>query len=169
MKAALGKLVRKHLHKRVRESLPQFTLNRSAKMPPGCSLYEYRLQSCITLYMVLLCAPQADRFNIEIGWSTNDVLPASGCFLPTTAVKGDGIVFRLWRLWRQDSVDHWWHLGRELTLEELARFAPEDPNETKIAQVEIQVEDAFQRLLDYGVPYWEKVAADHGCPVYLRK
>lgn len=168
MNSKLCKTVASQFSRRLRATLPKFTEIKPSTLPPGWVCFRSSHTLPFHCFLVLAIAPREDRFTVDIGWSLTGDFPEGIWFGPDDSPKNDALLFRLSRLWQTNGMDHWWRLGRELSLEEMARFEQEDSQAIKMSQVESKVEDAIQHILKYGVPYLEKIAHTHGCAVKLR-
>lgn len=166
MRSRLAKTVRQRFALRISQELPDFVLNQTEVVPSGCVLYE-RKTPTLTFYILLLLAPKDDRFTIEVGWSEKGKLPTYNWGRPNDPPREGGIMFRMWCLWNTGNEDLWWRFEPEVKLEDIANWVPQ-PIEAALELVDTQVDDAIQKLLEFGIPYFERVAAEHGHPIKLR-
>jgi hypothetical protein len=101
-------------------------------------------------------SPKDDRFTVEGAWSRtgdfpNSALPSD----PNQELIEQEVRFRLSSLWTKKDV--WWWLGREPTLQDLIN-AREQPLDDKMRHVEPQVDAAIQKVMEYALPYFKRIA-----------
>lgn len=165
MQSKLAKALRSQFEKELKNSLPAFSSDDHSEVPSGWRSYRFKVTPTLTLFVVLCLSPRDDRFTVELGWSEIGRLPVSGAFRPTDSPRDGGLMFRLSVLWHPQGRDHWWVLGHERTLEEMANFVPDQPAEEKMPDVVPKVADAIEKIVTFGLPYFEKIAADKGVTV----
>ncbi len=168
MQSKLANAIRSRFALQMSQELPQFKRTSQYETPLGWVVYACSVGSDLTLFVILAISPKEDRFTLEVAWSSDENLPQCSTTIPEDTRQVPGLCLRLSRLWQQYGFDHWWGLGREITLEDMVNSVPEDSIETKLAQVQSQVDDAIQKLLEFGIPYFGRVAAEHGHPIKLR-
>jgi hypothetical protein len=115
-----------------------------------------------------------DQFLLEYAWSANGRYPWQ--ILPSHPPKIKMAVFRgrLARLWATGPLaDTWCVVPKETEEEEQARYAAlkrgdtktffyRPPEEEVLPRVGPLVEDALQKLIDFGLPLFQKVAEKRG-------
>jgi hypothetical protein len=172
MRSPLGKQVRRRFARLMRESLPQFTEIEMDGVPQGCKLYASRTGSDLTFYIQLTINHKYDCFTIEVVWSEKGVYPDVCGVARLGDQPCDGtLAFRIGNFWNPKR-DHWWWIGRDffedVTQEELLHAFQSGsdwmaPVEEVLPQVDVQVDDAISKILEYAVPYFKRIAAEHGC------
>lgn len=161
-----------------------FLGKKEKEIPPGDRLYLWDFTGDLHLYLLLVIAtPQmGDAFTVECAWSRNARFPTLAGLMypydvPNSATtrdepKGGDFRFRIGQLW-EPRQDHWWWLAQRPSVEELnkwlvsgqldkGQFAPpEVPIEEAMKNVRPSVEDAVDHIIDYAIPYFEKIIADY--------
>jgi len=161
MQRMIANAVRQQFERQLKSAFSQFTLNRTALIPPGCRLHEQKLANGRALFLFLIFSPRDDSFTIEIGWSETGTIPRSGCALPTDGTNQGGVMFRVSRLWQQFGFDYWWQFDPERNLENFAAWSPL-PMEVELGKVSELVDDAMIKLVTHAKPYFEQIAAERG-------
>lgn len=178
MRARLRAAVEKCFERCLKSDLPGFERVDQVALPDECELYERRVTSKFLLYVMLQYHDNEDSFTIEIGWTLNGFFPEH---LPMPrppfedAPTGD-MLFRLGRLW-EPTRDHWWHLAPvayEVPLEEALKdydrflhdsFLNRPSVKELLPRVKPLVRDAVSKLLEYGMPYFQKIADKNAVPL----
>jgi hypothetical protein len=153
---------------RLKREVPQFQRDTTQAIPPGWTLFSYRPSGRLALYILLHAHSYRDDFTFELGWSEKNTLPPAGGSRPTDKPKDGGLSFRIGHLLQSPCEDLWWRLGRPPALDDFLRNLPDDPEDTKLSRVGAQVQDAMQKLVNHGLPYFEKIGAEHGCVIKFR-
>ena len=169
MQSKLAKALRNQFETELKRNVPAFLEDKESELPPGWRSYRLNVAPGLTLFIALCLSPKDDRFTVELGWSEIGRLPAAGAFGPTDPPKGGGLTFRLSALWHPQRHDYWWVLGRQRTLEEMANFVPDQPAEEKLPDVAPKVADAIEKIVMFGLPYFEMIAAEKGVSVEFKR
>lgn len=177
MRAAIAKAVRKAFERRLKDELPQFRRVHGLALPDECRVYEWKVTELFRLYLMLQLHRQEDSFTIEIGWSLNGRWPEDAELpdVPPDVGENRATRFRIGLLWSKNP-DFWWDLAPRpsaVPLEEalkdydafLEGFRRPDLSEG-LAKVEPVLKDAFARLREHALPYFERIAtaAEIGLP-----
>ena len=167
MRSKLGKAVRARFAARLRGVLPQFREIKTAEIPPGSRLYCWERAPDLSFYLLLLVFPQWDEFTIEVAWSRKGQFPDRTMFCDPDEEPQDGTLgFRLGRLWEVNK-GVWWQLTEYPSPAQLERslLTGQDvmpPVEEIMPNVIPMVDDAINRIVEYAVPYFTKVAKKYG-------
>ena len=96
-----------------------------------------------------------DSFTVELAWSQKNRWPVAFNIEPILPEEPlpEEARFRLCRLWLDR--DAWWQIRTPGFIVGVLRRGRRDP-------IGSQVEDSIQRLLEYGLPYFQRVAATLG-------
>ncbi|HEX9800127.1 MAG TPA: hypothetical protein VGC00_08175 [Thermoanaerobaculia bacterium] len=124
--------------------------------------------SAVRFYVLLQLHEMRDAFTIEIGWSEQRRAPARIAFLmlPSDEPVNGEQCFRLRRLSRGEHDDEWWELvpppsGWPFSEENLVDLeARLEGGELEERARHIAVE-AVAEIVEYAVPYFRRIAADH--------
>jgi hypothetical protein len=169
--------IRKELLLRFRQELkkrlPQFQL--SKRTHPGDPLWEWHIAPKLTFFLHLQPFDKVDEFILDIAWNETKKYPVSviGFSFPPN-IKAPTCNLRLAQLWaRGPLADAWCVVPKETEEEEKARYAAlqrgdtktffyRPPEEEVLPRVGPLVEDAVQKLIDFGIPLFRKVAKHRG-------
>ena len=173
MRKEYAKAVRKEFCARFEKALPQFELsNDKESAGSGARLYELVVSDNLALYICLGMSRNFEEFIVEIAWSEQRRFPSS--YLALEPEPKNGEIFRhLPRLWNKSNYS-WWVVEPRDSLEEIKRRFREfdferPPAELYLPRIPALVEDAVSKIIEYAVPYFEKVAAEHGYEINLRE
>ncbi|MGO8673806.1 MAG: hypothetical protein ACLQVD_20905 [Capsulimonadaceae bacterium] len=170
MRKEYNRASKAEFEKQVKELSPQFRRAKS-NSDLGPSLGLYRLQAADDLYFFIELVPHRlqERFTVEIGWSTDGVLPKAEAFAsPRDPPKGNGHVVRLPSFYTDK--DPWWEVeplppGKELLRRVREGIYP-DP-EDYLPRVPDVVADAVGKIREFAIPYLTRVAAERGVCIKL--
>lgn len=161
MRRDLAQFVQAGFAKRVQTHLPAFQqLNTSETLPPYCHAYEREWGSDFASFLMLQIHSFDPMFTIEIGWGEAGKFPLLGDFV-SGRVDIDQVAarvrarLRLSSLWTDRA--HWWKVS---SLRILLQGAAE--------AAEPQIDDAWQHLIDKGIPALDKVGESRGFAPILR-
>jgi hypothetical protein len=167
MRRTLGKPVRTGFERRLKVALPMFRDASSLwVIPPGVRVYQYDFHPDLVFFVVLVTSPKDERFTIEMAWSPVGRFPTQRtAYLPTDPPQEDGLRFRLPWLWVDR--DQWWWIGGDVPAECLGNSEAmmawlSRPDEVLLPEVEPLLDDAFERLSRFGLPYFARIAAERG-------
>ena len=115
---------------------------------PGNRVLEWRPRANLACYVMLHIRSDHDAFTIEAAWSRNGQFPSRFRYLcprdwprhklhKDRPIKGE-FHFRLCRLWEPKD-DIWWKVSHE--------------------SVEAVVRDAIERIVKYGLPYFDEISS----------
>lgn len=174
MRAALAKAVRESFEKHLKAGLPLFRRLRGNRLPVECRPYEWAVTESFRLHLLLQLHRSEDSFTLEVGWSRRGRWPeyVSPPVSADEAASAEEMRFRIGLLWSK-SADYWWDLvprASTVPLEEvvndyqgfLDRFQAQPPIPEVLSRVEPIVDDAFRRIREYAMPYFERVAKASG-------
>ena len=173
MRKEYGTAVRKEFCARFEKALPQFKLsNDKESAGPGARLYELVVSENLTLYACLGMSRSFEEFVIEVAWSEHNRFPPEHLFSNNEPKNGEACR-QLPKFWCKGS-SRWWVVEPRDSFEEIMRrhrefdFEPR-PVEAYLPGIPALVEDAVNKIMEYAVPYFEKVAAEHGYEINLRE
>ena len=153
------------------------------EIPPGYRLYLWDFSKDLCVYLVLCIATpkMGDAFTVECAWTRNGRFPSllgltimHPCDFPKFGIvcdepKDGDFLFRIGELW-EPHVDHWWWVAPRPSFEEINKWSregnfegeklfgpPEMPIDEAMKNVVPCVEDAINRIIEYAVPYFEKI------------
>lgn len=157
MQTTLATSLRREFAAALRRLLPSFAEDKNVELPCGWRAYRCVADRKFTSFVILCISPREDRFTVEVAWSLTGQLPCSEILqAPGTEKTGESL--RLSLLWHPQQVDHWWTIGKQRTLEDLANFAPDEPVAEKLRDVEAKVAEAMAKLQAFGIPYLKRIA-----------
>lgn len=162
MKANLRKAIKAGAFEHVARMFPDSKWVEKEELPVGCWLWELNRGAGIWIYLLLICSPREDRFTFEIAWNTIRRYPQYTKYGPETKPESGQARFRLPRLWQRYGFDPWWHVGMPLRRNEVPTFSSDGTDLVQCRDLDLQLQDAFQKLLQQGVPYLQKIAEHFG-------
>lgn len=151
---------------------PQFS---RVKLKSGESaLWEWRLTRRLSLFVMLDTFPQDERFVLEIAWSEDGEFPWDD-FGGDLKVDAPSWRDRLKCLWSDEEA---WDLEPErkqryeaawkaYERDEIPPFPVDVPVDIVIARIEPMVDECLQKLHQYGIPIFRRVAKRRKIPVEL--
>lgn len=168
MRKEYGKVLRDRFTRNMRARLPHFDPIKieSAYVFPGERLFRWVPEDALHCFVILVPSHKnTDEFTIELGWSTRGRFPErgrpAGIASPERAEFGeDEFTCRMGDLWANEDV--WWQitefdpLNPESQLQYILASTKPICAEEAQAAVEPKVEDAFEKLVDHGIPYLEE-------------
>lgn len=133
----------------------------------------------LTFFVMLQPFDNEDRFTVEIAWSDDGKFPWRESGPRLCKIEGPKARRRLPRLWFVGQTEPVWEVIRRRTFEETrARIKAmsrgdrdeveridrltEVPLDEAMSRVPALVEDAVQKLIDYGLPVFRRVAENRG-------
>jgi hypothetical protein len=140
---------------------------------PETSYFPWRWQIAPKLVFFIGLSPMEDydEFVIDIAWSDDGEVPwsAYGGFDPDAQKR----CRRLSRLWMTGQDEYIWDLAPEIAAANAAYFKAMDrgkllpfvrdpPVELVLTRVEPLADDAIQKLIQYGIPLFRRVAEHRG-------
>jgi hypothetical protein len=138
---------------------------------PGSDIYVWKFSDDLNCFVYLLPNPKSykDAFMIELGWSSGPSFPATTRLQNKSRLdfQSDGRI-RLPSLWREQwksALEPWWELGRRLSMDFGDAFDSEEETLSRVARVPEAVADAINKLEEYGIPFFHRVAQErHAAP-----
>jgi hypothetical protein len=172
MRAKLSNAVRKRFSLEMRRHLPSFG------MVPGSAknLYSLRVSSRLVFFVYLSITENADSFVVELAANENENFPWTEMpgMLETVSKAAYKSVwrFRISKMWGEPK-PYSWTLGTEKDAQSLLEdvrnktyLVPEE-FDSKMNEVESKVLDSIDKLLEYGVPYFELSAKRHNQDLHI--
>ena len=165
MRSKLAQRCRKLFEERLAASLPQFERIKTSKVGPTSRLYGYQVTEGVWFLIMHQISHQDEHFTVELMTNTDPGVPLLGAFRnPREDPYTIPIRFRFSRMWSATKSDPWWELepapsGAEITRRLREMDFSETPIEELMPKVEPLVDEAFAKLMEYGVPYFNEVAA----------
>jgi hypothetical protein len=143
------------------------------------SVWALRLSTNLTFFVMLQPFDKEDQFTVEVGWSDDDKFPWKESGLRFFKIENPKSRRRLARLWFTGQTEPVWEIVRGRTFEEtrarIKAMSRGDREEVKridkltdvsveeaIPRVAPLVEDAVQKLIDFGLPLFRRVAEHRG-------
>ena len=167
MKKIREKLVRQRFAQQVAKLLPQFEGARFGEHWSDLLCYRWKIGQGLTCYVTLRVDDKDDRFHILLGWLLTDrdpIFAAHGA--PDNEPNRDGLSFNLSLLWSWNAVP--WKVKYTPSQEELSAWLMRNPEfndasrDEEARKVFPRVDDAAQRIVDFGFPYLKTIADRYG-------
>jgi hypothetical protein len=158
--------LRKRFEARLKKEFPQFrSKKKDDNLAAGNRLYQCIIADNVHLYILLGIHDNSEEFTVDVAHSTTNSLPIEDAFYRPIEgqIEGD-VCFRLSSFW--SSKDDWWVIEK-IPLEKMAQvliardFKPLPP-EQFVPRIEQLLDDVMDKLQKYAVPWFEKIAAQHG-------
>jgi len=179
MRNKIGKVIREKFTRELKNTLPQFDpLELSGST--GNLLFRWKIADNLNCFVFLQMSAKQyeDNFTVELACSAMDDYPfKQGARGPDWINKDGSVRFRLPQLyveeWRpQTAFVPWWWVGPRRTARELSPIIEANSMEGKITDVcegmlpidealllvEPQVQDAVDRVKQFGIPFFLKFA-----------
>lgn len=162
MRRQLVRAVRAEFDKQLLKRFPGF--RRSKLSEPRYDVYEWKVARQLYLYVALLV--YRDQFNVDVGWSTTGRLAEHPSYSPLDKPEKGAILFRLCNFWSEEDIP--WMVVPPRTDEEWDQFIFEgkdlkdEPVEETKKRIPLLVDDAIKKLFKYALPYFRRIAAEHG-------
>jgi hypothetical protein len=144
--------------------LPQFRPVKGAEIAPGDRLYLWKVGPDLWLYVMLGIFHLEDLMFLELAWTSNKRWPARRYSQDPFGPAQEGSVrFRLYELWNEREPLDLWRIGPRVTLDPVRmQFTQPSPEQDLFDEIESVVSDSIDRLVRFGLPYFQKVAREHG-------
>jgi hypothetical protein len=166
MRKQIASAVKKHFDEGMTRRLGQFRSfkdNGNRQISPRTQVYRWERAPGLHFFVLLeIQAKEPDRFWISLAWSRDGLVPS---VYPD--LKGEvGARFNLGKLWNARNAFHYWELTNVperamLSDDELILALSEEGETARIAEgisrAPKSVDDAINRIIDYGLPYFESV------------
>lgn len=161
--------------------LPDFRATEDTRLPGNAALWEQKVRTNLSFYVLLQLHDTLDEFTVEVGWSTHGSYPlAVSCRLPRdipelglkrAEPQGGQFRARLAKFWSSKSQDPWWQVSPDEDMKAYQRrFA--DYRAGKVASpvrkpptfdesapiIRELIADAIGKLEQYAVPFFEEAA-----------
>ena len=152
----VNQAIKKVLKIRMKEHFSEYRIVKHERLPPGSTAW-----CCVkgSLWLVVIYHPSDkwESFTIELAWSRKNQFPDYILSLPKE-FEDDGLI-RLGHL--SEGRDFWWMLEDKAPVEEFdpMAFLNEPPVDEWLARVEPTVDDAMKNLIQFGLPFFQKVEA----------
>lgn len=170
MRSKLRKKLIQRFDALMKENLSQFERLSNEIIPKECSLYGLKvLPPALSLFICLQTHRLRDDFTIEIGLSDKGRWPQSPLSKPYTNIENGEFRFRLIHLIRDDNLDIWWTFDKKISssvlnsqADAIARLRAfdtitETPLEECVKEIEPQIQDSFEKILKFALPYFKAV------------
>jgi hypothetical protein len=133
---------------------------------PGSDLYIWKFSPELTFFVYLLPNPKSyhDAFMVELGWTSGTQFPRQAPMQNKQRLdlRVDGRI-RLPSLWREQwrsALEPWWETGHSLASDIGDEFYTEKETLRRVAAVPELVEDAIKKIEEYGIPFFQRIAAE---------
>lgn len=169
MKKIRENLVRRRFAQQMAGLLPQFESARFGEHWQDLLCYRCKIGQGLTCYVTLKIDDKDDRFHILLSWLLTErdpIFATPGG--PASEPNRDGLSINLSLLWSWNAVQ--WKVKYTPSQEELSAWLLTNPEfddtarDEEARKVFPRVDDAVQRILDYGFPYLKTVADRYGVP-----
>lgn len=163
MQSLLAKEARRIFAAHIKESLPQFKLSRHAVVPAGSRVFE-RVLDGLSLFIFLGFAPNEDRILVEVGWSEYGTWPDSDyTWGPDDPPVRGGARFRIQALWGEKNSDSYGRIGPPTGMNwETGQFVPTHSAKELLSEVEPTIGEIMGKVRTVAMPYFERIAQQHG-------
>jgi hypothetical protein len=167
MRSALAKEVRQEFSSKILELYQWLKRITKHELTKKDLVFQWDVAAKLRVYIMLLLSHNEDEFTIEIAWSEKPSFPVAYAASPDEKPYRGGTRFRLCKFWTKN--EDWWALAPRESLEEMVdkmqqgKFFDEFPIEEAMEQIKPQVADAITRIQKYAIPYFKKIATQHGC------
>jgi hypothetical protein len=159
--------------------LPQFQRGGKERGAGDIPMWAWEIAPSLTFFVMLQPFEDKDQFTVEIAWSDDGKFPWRELGANLFKIESPRCRRRLARLWSKSQVDPTWEIVRSRTFEEtsarikaLSRGDREEVQrldqlvevsvEKAIPRVAPLVADAVQKLIDYGLPLFQRVVEQRG-------
>jgi hypothetical protein len=160
MRSALGKELRKLFRKMMAVEFRDYREDKGQIVPQGWYVWTLQHPGNISFHILLVIHHSRDQFTIETAWALGGKLPAPA-YGELGGILEQPFLFRPNWLW--SGKDYWSPLVLRPEEYERSRFYyEEDPIEQCLPLVAPAVVDASQKLKQYVLPIFEKIAQKHG-------
>jgi len=139
----------------MKRRLPSFAEDREAIVPQGSRMYSSILRPGFTAYIGLQVSDKDDSFTVNLAWSPHGKYPESTMTTHDEVSKDGDCSFRLGHLFGRRQ-DFWWYLARTGSIWDENFTVEEDSIEMAIPRVDPYLDDVFDMIESYAVPYFEK-------------
>lgn len=154
--------------------LPTFVRRKEEKAGgKSLPLFESRTVSTIAFFVLLTFADKRDAFTVEVAFNESPEFPWTempGTIKEVSSAPSRSVArFRLAKLWGEAS-DVWWTLGEEPSLAEIEEriktksYLRAEDLTPKLEKVPVAVADAIEKLVNYGLPFFELITQDKENP-----
>ncbi len=166
MRKQVLRSLREGFDQQIRSRFSTFSRAGENEGAPGSDVYVWKFSDNLNFFVYMLPNPKAyhDTFMIELGWSNRQTFPKPAPLQNKERLdlRSDGRI-RLPSLWREQwrsALEPWWEVGGSLTADSGEEFYAEEETLRRVAKVPELVEDAIGKLQKYGIPFFERVAAE---------
>jgi hypothetical protein len=159
MRGELGKECRKLFRKMMATEFPEYREDKGQIVPQGRYVWTRQHASGIWVHILLVNHPTRDEFTLEAAWDLDGILPGPAYGKPVEILVRP-LLFRVNWLW--SGKDYWWPLVLRPEEFESAILYRNDPIEQCLPLVAPSVADAAQKIKDYVLPAFQKIAQTHG-------
>ena len=137
----------------MKERLPSFVEDPDAVGPGGDRMYASELRPGFTAFIGLQVSHKDDSFTVNLAWSPHGKYPDNVTTHDEVSKAGD-CRFRLGHLFGRRQ-DYWWYLARTGSIWDENFTIEEDPIEMAIPRIDRYLDDAFEMIESYAIPYFE--------------
>jgi hypothetical protein len=167
MRKEYSKLVKDCFDRRFKEDLPLF--RPKPKETAVFRTYSAKVGELLTCYLLVGAPGHQNEFTIELAWSTDGRVPDWQPFADMESERKNGSLrFDLCKTWGCKD-QHWWviesaTIGQQRVINGDFSMVPVEPFLPGIPGL---VDDATARILEFGIPYLEQIALEHGYVVKM--
>ena len=169
MKTIRENMVRRRFGEKVAALLPQFEAACFGEHWLDLLCYRWKIGHGLTCYVTLRIDDKDDRFHVLLSWLLTDRHPIFATpGAPDSEPNRDGLSIDLSLLWSRNAVR--WKVKYLPSRDELSAWLLRNPEfsdptrDEDVRKVFPRVDDAVQRVLDYGYPYLRTIADRYGVP-----
>jgi hypothetical protein len=156
LRSKLSKALRNDFKARLNTEFPAFVRDKDFLMPAGWDAYKWEITDEFWAYIVLAPSPKNDSFTVEIAWSGKREFPRRySDVIPGEGSEGGEERLRLSQF-IPPHTDRWWFLVKETSVWDDAIFdfsAPEEPVEIALGKIPGVLDEAFEQIRKYAIPY----------------
>lgn len=169
MRGRLWKKVNTSFKRELEQRLPQFGFD---DKDGQFWIWRWQIASDLHFFVALQGFDRRDQFVLEVAWSENGEFPWGKAGDPIVVEQSEGRE-RLGFLWSQGPSEPRWDLAPEKTAADEAHikarargehlpYAEDPPVELVLPRIEPLIHDAIEKLEQYGIPLFRRVAEAHG-------
>jgi hypothetical protein len=162
-------MVTGRFREKVAELLPQFEAACFGEDWPDLLCYRWSIGPGLTSYVTLRVDDNDDRFHVLLAWLITDRPPIFATpGAPDSQPNRDGLSIDLSLLWSRNAVQ--WKVKYSPSPVELSAWLLRHPEfsdparDEEARKVLPRVDDAVERVRDYGFPYLRRIAERDGIP-----
>ena len=168
LRPTIGGALRKQVLTQFKEKLPMFRqIPKSTDASWDILLFEWQNKSGPRCFVRLRVGYQVHKFTFDVAWSEDGNFPNKLSQTIKCAPRDGAKLFQISDFWMdpRDIEGYWWHLGELIPPDKAMEYSPSmepDPAiEDSIARIPETVADAIAKIMEYVIPYFEKITEQH--------